>query len=92
MVCFRYIIVHTLHKGDNKDNNNNSNNNTVSSTDIKAEHVIDISAPLTHNLHKTEAGKMRKYENLALEIKNIWKFNNVVISAPGVVSKSRSRV
>ena len=22
MVCFRYIIVNTLHKGDNKDNNN----------------------------------------------------------------------
>jgi hypothetical protein len=30
MVCFRYIIVNTLHKGDNKDNNNNNNNNTKS--------------------------------------------------------------
>jgi hypothetical protein len=35
MVCFRYIIVHTLHKGDNKDedndddNNNNNNNNCI---------------------------------------------------------------
>ena len=35
MVCFRYIIVNTVHKGDNKDNdddddddvNNNNNNN-----------------------------------------------------------------
>jgi len=26
MVCFRYIIVNILHKGDNKDNNNNNNN------------------------------------------------------------------
>jgi hypothetical protein len=26
MFCFRYIIVNTLHKGDNKDNNNNNNN------------------------------------------------------------------
>jgi len=26
MVRFRYIIVNTLHKGDNKDNNNNNNN------------------------------------------------------------------
>jgi hypothetical protein len=26
IVCFRYIIVNTLHKGDNKDNNNNNNN------------------------------------------------------------------
>ena len=24
MVCFRYIIVNNLHKGDNKDNNNNN--------------------------------------------------------------------
>jgi len=35
MVCFRYIIVNTLHRGDNKDddddddnNNNNNNSNT----------------------------------------------------------------
>ena len=36
MVCFRYIIVNNLYKGDNKDdddnddddNNNNNNNNT----------------------------------------------------------------
>ena len=27
MVCFRYIIVKTLHKGNNKDNNSNNNNN-----------------------------------------------------------------
>jgi hypothetical protein len=27
MVSFRYVIVNTLHKGDNKDNNNNNNNN-----------------------------------------------------------------
>jgi hypothetical protein len=35
MVCFRYIIVNTLHKADKKDdddddnNNNNNNNNGV---------------------------------------------------------------
>ena len=29
LVCFRYIIVNTLHKGDNKDNNNNNNNGHV---------------------------------------------------------------
>jgi hypothetical protein len=28
IVCFRYIILNTLHKGDNKDNNNNNNNNS----------------------------------------------------------------
>jgi hypothetical protein len=26
MVCFRYIIVNTLHKGDDKDDDNNNNN------------------------------------------------------------------
>jgi hypothetical protein len=37
MVCFKYIIVNTLHKGANKDddddddnNNNNNNNNSMS--------------------------------------------------------------
>jgi len=35
MVCFRYIILNTLHKGDNKDedddddDSNNNNNNNV---------------------------------------------------------------
>jgi len=28
MVYFRYKIVNTLNKGDNKDNNNNNNNNS----------------------------------------------------------------
>jgi len=40
MVCFRYIIVNTLHEGDNKydddddddDNNNNNNNNLNNNT------------------------------------------------------------
>jgi hypothetical protein len=27
LVCFRYIIVNTLHKNDKCDNNNNNNNN-----------------------------------------------------------------
>ena len=29
MVCFGYIIVNTLHKGDKYDNNNNNNNNNT---------------------------------------------------------------
>jgi hypothetical protein len=29
MVCFRYIIVNTLHKGDNKDDDDNNNNNNL---------------------------------------------------------------
>jgi len=41
MVCFRYIVVNTLHKGDNKgdddddDDNNNNNNIHVSTGNIK---------------------------------------------------------
>jgi hypothetical protein len=47
---------------------------------------------LTHNFFKTEAEKIKKYENLALEIKNIWKPNDVSvyptdISAEGVATK-----
>jgi hypothetical protein len=30
VVCFRCIVVHTVHKGNNKDNNNNNNNNLLS--------------------------------------------------------------
>jgi 4-hydroxy-3-methylbut-2-enyl diphosphate reductase IspH len=88
-------MVNTAHKGENMDDDddNNNNNNTVFvDRENKTGHVIDISVPLIHNLRKTEAEKIRKYENLALEIKNIWKFNNVVISAAGVATKSRSRV
>jgi hypothetical protein len=52
--------------------------------------VIDTTVPLTHNFPKTEAEKIPKYEKLDLEIKNIWKPNNVStcpldISAEGVV-------
>jgi hypothetical protein len=48
---------------------------------------------LTHNLPRTEAEKITKYENLALEIKNIWKLSNVsigplVISVEGGVTKN----
>jgi hypothetical protein len=55
--------------------------------------LTDIAVPLTHTVSKTETEKITKYENFALEIKNIWKFNNVsvfplVISAEGVVPKN----
>jgi len=35
MVCFRYVVVNILHKGDKKDNNNNNNNNPVRMMDRK---------------------------------------------------------
>ena len=54
----------------------------------KTAFLIDI--PLTHNIKSTEDEKIRKYEDLAIEMKNIWKLNKVttillVISAEAVV-------
>jgi len=48
---------------------------------------------LTRNLSNPEAEEITKYEKLALQIKNIWKLNNVsiyplVISAEGVVIRN----
>jgi hypothetical protein len=48
---------------------------------------------MTHNLPKTEAQEIMKCDILVLEIKNIWKPNNIciyptVISAEGVATKS----
>jgi hypothetical protein len=45
----------------------------------KAAFVTDIVVPMTHNLSNGEAEKTGKYENLALEVKNIWKLNNIFI-------------
>jgi len=54
--------------------------------------VIDTAVPLTHNFPKTNTEKIKKYDNLALEIRNSWKFNNLsayplVISVEGVVTR-----
>jgi hypothetical protein len=40
---------------------------------------MDIAVPLINNLPRTEAEKKTKYANSALEIKDIWKLNNVSI-------------
>ena len=52
-----------------------------------------MAVPFTHNLPKTEAQKIIKYENLAMEITITWKLNIVsvyplVISAEGVVTRN----
>jgi hypothetical protein len=39
--------------------------------------MIDRAVLLTHNLSKSEAQNIRKYENLALKIENVWKLNNI---------------
>lgn len=58
--------------------------------------IIDISVPLSHNVGKVESEKIVKYENLAIEMKNIWQLNKVtvlpfVISAEGIISKNFSK-
>jgi len=50
--------------------------------------VIDIAIPLTCILPKTETEKIMKYENLTLEVKNIWKLNIPSIY-PSVISVER---
>jgi len=41
--------------------------------------IIDTTVPVTHNLPKTETQEIAKYDILALEIKNIWKRNDVSV-------------
>ena len=53
--------------------------------------IVEIGVPLTHNLKKTEIEKKNKYEELATQLKTIWKLGMVticplVMSAEGVVS------
>ena len=57
----------------------------------KTAFLIHIAIPLTHYIKSTEDKKIRKYEHLAIEMKNIWKLNEVttiplVISAEAVVT------
>jgi hypothetical protein len=48
MVCFRHIIVNTLHEGANKHNNNNNNNNnniTIKSKSMHGQFYQDLERP-----------------------------------------------
>jgi hypothetical protein len=40
VVCFRYIIVSTLHKGDDDDNDNDTDNNKEHVSDIPGNHDV----------------------------------------------------
>lgn len=61
--------------------------------DLKTTYLIDIAVTHSHNMHNTYREKINKYTELAAEIKNIWKQDNVkilpfIISNTGVVPKS----
>jgi hypothetical protein len=49
------------------------------SIENKAALVTDIADPFTHNLSNIEAEEIMKYENLALQLKNIRKLYNVSV-------------
>jgi hypothetical protein len=40
---------------------------------------MDLAVCLTHNRSNIEAEKIIQHENLALEIKNVWKLNSALI-------------
>ncbi|CAH2010464.1 unnamed protein product [Acanthoscelides obtectus] len=57
----------------------------------RKSYITDIAVPLTANVIRTEYTKAEKHQNLAIEIKNIWKLSEVCIipvavSVEGAVS------
>jgi len=59
-------------------------------------HLIDIAVANTHNLAKTITDKQNKYQELANEIRAMWKQKaaqviEMVISSTGVIPKSLSQ-
>jgi len=62
-------------------------------TENKTALLTDMAVPLIRFLPKIEREKITKYENFALEIKNVWKIKNLsvfplVITAEGIVTKN----
>jgi hypothetical protein len=75
-----------------------SNRPDVTFTNKKTKHtfLIDIAIPNTHNLAKTITEEQNKYQELANEIRDVWKQDAVqvvpiVISATGIIPKSLSQ-
>jgi hypothetical protein len=69
---------------------------TFTNKKTKNTFLIDIAIPNTHNLTKTITEKQKKYQELANEIRVMWKQEAVqavpiVISATGIIPKSLSQ-
>jgi hypothetical protein len=69
---------------------------TLMNKKTKNTFLIDIAIPHTHNLAKTITEKQKKYQELANEIRVMWKQDAVqvvpiVISATGIIPKSLSQ-
>jgi hypothetical protein len=75
-----------------------SNQTDITFTNKKTKNtfLIDIAIPNTHNLAKTITKKQNIYQELANEIRDMWKQDAVqvvliVISASGIIPKSLSQ-
>jgi hypothetical protein len=69
---------------------------TLTKKKTKNTFLIDIAIPNTHNLAKTITEKQKKYQELAKEIRDMWKQDAVqvvpiLISATGIIPKSLSQ-
>ena len=67
MICFRHIIVNTLHKGNN--NNNNNNNSGVSHIFIIPSHTQNINIPLQHAIMAPHTGSIPRSS-----FPGLWKY------------------
>jgi hypothetical protein len=70
---------------------------TFTNKKTKNTFLMDIAIPNTHNLAKTITEKQNKYQELANEIRDMWKQDAVqmvpiVISATGIIPKSLSQI
>jgi len=62
----------------------------------KSVQLIDYAVISSHNITSTYAEKIRKYQELAMEIKEMWKVENVkihpiIISTTGIVPKTTTK-
>jgi hypothetical protein len=61
MVCFRYIVVNTLHKHNNKYNNNNNNNNNNNTQSLTFPKSFSLNTLICSIFIKTSYGGASLY-------------------------------
>jgi hypothetical protein len=78
-VYFKYIIVNTIHNGDNKYNNNNNEDIIIKNKKEKLCILIDVAIPADRNVMQKEAEKQLKYKSLCIEIQQMWNMKCMII-------------
>jgi hypothetical protein len=72
MVCFRRVVVNTVHKGDSSDdddddsNNNNRPDIIIKNNKEKTCTLIDVAIPADRNVVQQEVEKNLKYNSLCV--------------------------